>query len=94
MTVFSLYEKQRAAFPIPGVEVAFQPSTQRGKQEQREGKDALAARVCMIYVLLSSIKSLARTSSYHAHSQGHRPHYLFFISMKIKCLLYQNTHLK
>lgn len=38
MTVFSLYEKQRAAFPIPGVEVAFQPSTRRvNKSTEKEG---------------------------------------------------------
>lgn len=35
---FSLYEKQRAAFPIPGVEVAFQPSTRRVNKSREKGR--------------------------------------------------------
>jgi len=48
--------------PSQRVEVAFQPSTRWVNKSSEKEKEALAAGVCMIYVLLGSIKSPARTS--------------------------------
>lgn len=57
-----------------------------------EGKGSISS--LSVHDLCSSIKPLTRTGSYHVHSHRHRPHYLLFFSMKVKCLLYQNIHLK
>lgn len=95
MTIsFNSMKRKEQLSPAQGVEVAFQPSTRRVNKSREKEKKALAARVCMIYVLLSSVKSLASTSSYHVHSHRCGPHYLLLVSVKMKCLLYQNMHLK
>lgn len=90
---FCIKNKEQLS-PSQRVEVSFQPCTRWVNKSREKEKKALAVRVCMIYVLLTSAKSLARTSSYYVHSHRHRPHYLLFFSMKFKCLLYQNIHLK
>lgn len=65
------------------------PSVNTNTSEEKGSISSLS-----VHDLCSSIKPLTRTGSYHVHSHRHRPHYLLFFSMKVKCLLYQNIHLK